>query len=440
VQSTIADCEKYLSRFEITKARIFPVSAQLAKLIRKSQAGCNLTTKEKNFLSTRGNFISTKDLHFSDYVSLSPSCKKKQEEILRNAETANDEDTQALVYSGIVALELAMDEYLEKYAFPAKISDAVRVFKSIADRLDLKNKEEKSLAENEDARKKVEANLKDLRGKIENGSEAWNLKEKFYHDISIMMNKLEAGFKKCETTINKQIDEEREHYSGDDISPAQAKNIISKTQENMQLQYKILASDLNRLFEKELKEQAQNYLAKYKQYISDLIKTEDYTLSATLNLINVAIPDSVDDLLSRFLGTKTVTETVRRSAGNPAKAWWKFWTWLDEKYREWDEKVQHEEKIVKMESVFEGSIEPQFQQFFSMINGAKKIAHDNAKGLHDFFANEIKRLNQVMIETVQKEEESLKSQDSIKQKIKENKAKIDWLSQFIKELEKVLEV
>jgi predicted GTPase len=440
VEKKIVDSRDYLERkFKITGARIFPVSAQLAKVIRMSQAGRTLTDDEEDFLLKKNRFIRNKDRHFSDYVSLSSSCRKKQEEILRNAEAANDENAQALVYSGLVALELAMDEYLEKYALTAKISKAVDVFNNIVKRLDLKNKTEAELVSNKEARMKVESELKTLRTHIENGSEAKKLKERFDEDIVSIRKKLDAGFKKYETTVNKLTAEETEKY-GNDVPLEEAKEIISTTQKSMQLQYEILSSDLAILFERELRVQAQNYLMEYQKYISGLIKTDGYTMSAALNLINVAIPDSVDDLLDRFLETKVITKKVHHSGGNPNKRWWKPWTWFDDAYYSYDEDVKKEKRVIKMKSLFENSIEPQFRQFFSMINDARKVTDENAQGLKGFFSNEIERLDQALKETIKKEEESVKSQEAIEQKIEENKAKAEWLNAFIKELEAILEV
>jgi hypothetical protein len=405
-----------------------------------SKAGHNLTKKEIYFLGMKDDFIYQKCLHYSDYVSLSPSCRKRQEEMLQNAIAANDENTQALVYSGVPAIEFAMDEYLEKYAFTAKISKAVGVFINIIHNLDLKNKTELELAHNKDERERVSSELKTLREQIANGGEAQELKKKFDGDITVIKQRLDTSFKEHETTINKLTADERENYNNDDISQAKAKEIISATQNNMQLQYEILASDLSWLFEKELKNQAQTYLEEYRKYISGLVKTDGFAFSMTLNLIQVAIPDNADDLLEEFSGTKTVTKIERRHAGNINKAWYKPWTWFDEHYHEWNVEVKTEKRIIKMKELFEKSIEPKFQKFFSMIEGARSDANKNAENLKDFFTKEIEKLDNALKEAIQKEEEDVKSQEAIEQKIEENKVKAKWLDEFIVELNTVLEV
>jgi predicted GTPase len=443
IEKKVADSKNYLERqFGIRGARIFPVSAQLAKVIRMSQAGRNLTESEEDFLDTKKKrFIKRKERHFSDYVSLSPSCRKKQEEILQNAIAGNDENTQALIFSGLPAIELAMDEYLEKYAITAKISKAVGVFINIINRLDLKNKTEADLANNEDERKKVAVELKTLRSHIENGSEAKKLKEKFDGDIVSIKKKLDDGFKKYENAINHLFEKEAGKYRDDDeASQEKARGIISATQKNMQLQYEVLSSDLTNLFEKELKNQARSYLDEYQNHISGLIKTKDFAFSTTLNLIKIAIPDNAEALLEKFSDTKTTTKKVHHTGGNPDKRWYKPWTWFDEDYYSYDEDVETKKRIVKMRSLFEKSIEPRFRQFDSMIDDAKSITDSNAQNLKDFFTKEIDRLDNALKEAAQKEEESVRSQEAIEQQIAANKSKAEWLSRFIEELNTVLEV
>jgi hypothetical protein len=450
MERVISDSKEYLERkFGIRRARIFPVSAQLAKLVRMSQAGRNLTEDEEDFFEQkRKRFIQRKERHLSDYVSLSSSCQKKQDEMLQNAIAGNDENTQALIYSGLAAIELAMDEYLEKYAITAKISKAVGVFINIINRLDLKNKTEADLAANEDERKKVASELKTLRIHIENGVEAKKLKEKFDGDIVSIKRKLDSSFKKYETTINILSAEEAEKYgtdiesdaNKDEISQEKAKGIISTTGKNMHLQYEVMSSDLTNLVVKELKNQAQSYLDEYQQYIFGLIKAKDFVVSATLNLIKIAVPDNVDALVEKFLGTKTVTKKVHHTGGNPNKAWWKFWTWFDEDYYSYYEDVKTEKHIIKMRSLFETSIEPQFRQFFSMIEDARSIADANTQSLKDFFTEEVERLDNALQEAIRKEEESVKSQESIERQIEANKSKAEWLKRFIEELDTVLEV
>ncbi|GHU27332.1 hypothetical protein FACS1894172_03040 [Spirochaetia bacterium] len=79
-------------------------------------------------------------------------------------------------------------------------------------------------------------------------------------------------------------------------------------------------------------------------------------------------------------------------------------------------------------------------KFFSKIKNARDAANSNTQGLKDFLAREIERLDNALKEAIKREEDSVKSQEAIEQKIEENKAKAEWLNKFIAELNTILEV
>jgi hypothetical protein len=408
-----------------------------------SQKGANLTRKEQNFLRQKSDFIEEKKLHFSDYVSLSPSCRQRQKEMLEAAKAGNDENTQALIYSGVPAIEIAIDEYLKKYALTAKISKAVGVFNATIKNLDLKNKTEEELAKNAKEREKVVGELKKLRAQIENGEEAKKLKVKFDKDIVAIITKLDADFNAHIADVQKMATDVQGDFSTDDVPISEARLIVSKTQMHIQLQYRILTSDLTNLMEKELKSQAESYLGEYQRYISELVKTDGtdgIELDTTLNLIQTAIPDNSDNLVEQFLGTKIESKTVLYYEGNKDKRWWKPSTWFDKKYREWEEEVTTMKQIVKMGEIFEKYIEPELKDFIQLIEDARKTAKTNAENLERYFVMKMKELDGAVKEAVKKEEDDLKSQEAIEEKIAKNKEKAEWLTRFIKELDRVLEV
>lgn len=448
VEKKIADAKKYLEQFKIYAPRVFPASAYLAKIIRMTKLGNPISRKEQMFLNgQRQYFISDPSLHFSDYASLSPSCKRKQQEELDKAVAGNDENAQAFIYSGIRAIELAMDEYLEKYALTAKISKAVGVFITIINRLDLKNQTEKELAGNKEKRENVIKILADLKGLIDNGGRAKELIDKFDADIKTIKERLASSFKKKNEDVNYWFIQERSKYTtadGDGVSEGKAKSIVGETKKQMELQYNILASDLTRVFEVELKQQAEKYLAEYQAYIAGLMEGDNFTVSAALNLIQISVPGNVDSLLTQFVGEKTAygTRTVTKTRENTNKKWYKPWTWGQSKLIDYEveETYEYKVKVIKMGELFEESIQPHSDQFQQTIAEAKGIADQNADDLKIFFQQEIGKLDNALKETINRQQEELKSQEALEKKIEENKAKVAWLERFIQDLNSVLDI
>ncbi|WP_214828348.1 dynamin family protein [Exiguobacterium sp. s26] len=127
IEAAIKDIERDLEKFDITNPNIFPISAEIAKLIRKRSAGYELTRRERStYSSLRELYLEEPDMRLNNHASLHPVLKAK---ISNEIESVQDEDGKVLHYSGITSLEEAINEYLEKYAVPSKVHSAVKVIR-----------------------------------------------------------------------------------------------------------------------------------------------------------------------------------------------------------------------------------------------------------------------------------------------------------------------
>ena len=70
-------------------------------------------------------------------------------------------DKEALIHTGVPAVEETINEYIEKYAYPMKIQDAVRDVIRILDGLDMKNKFDQMLTEDEGKLEQVQRQIED---------------------------------------------------------------------------------------------------------------------------------------------------------------------------------------------------------------------------------------------------------------------------------------
>ena len=134
---------QYLENHGIKNPKIFPCSAYYAQLIRKYLAGISVTSKEK--ITLQGHislFIEEENMHFSDMAPLSQAAREKINKQLEDAKAQNDEYKQALVHTGVPALEAAISEYLGKYILPDKITEALHSFRQIIDDMIIRQTEE----------------------------------------------------------------------------------------------------------------------------------------------------------------------------------------------------------------------------------------------------------------------------------------------------------
>jgi hypothetical protein len=440
VERKAADSVKYLEQFKINGAHIFPLSARLAKIIRISQSGRPITRKENDYLnSNKSNFIETKALHFSDYSSLSPSCKKIQEMELQDAVKRCDENSQALVYSGIRAIEIAVNEYLEKYALSAKISQAVNVFKKIVDSLHLEEKTKEDLAKDFEKKEKTIQQLARVIAAIEKGEKAQEMITQFSADIESRRKDLSDSFNKLKNDVYDFFAPYKETFDKGEASVDEAKKIVEKTRKEIELRYSILSADLERLLNEELLTQAKNYLEQYRKYVEGLMTSKQgYVLDSALNLVQLSMPYNTNELLSEFKKTKQWTTTEEKE-GFPAviaRLFGKFFKKTDWGY----ESVSHSEDVVDMKKLIGEKILLLQDNFVGIIESGKQNAKTNSSGLLKYFENQIAGLNAEIKKRASEQKNLLSEKGKLEASIKENESKKGWLEQFRKELDGVLEI
>ena len=137
--------QAYLQRCGIDATQIIPVSANAAKLLRMQQKGQMLTKKQQGFL-----VYALSDMNLDEDAFLSPACRAELNRKKEEAKQVGDKDMLDLISTGIIGLELTINEYLEKYAYPYKISRIIDTFKKKLDENQMHSKYAAKMAESEE--------------------------------------------------------------------------------------------------------------------------------------------------------------------------------------------------------------------------------------------------------------------------------------------------
>ena len=128
----------------IRNPRLFPTSALAAFLIRtghtdENSAYDSILAKCYSHDRRTGKICPSKgkeNYHFDEFCSTSQAikaeiCKKLQQINDSDLEDYQKQDQEILQHSGIVSLEMAIQDYIEKYAFPLKIQDLLQTYEII---------------------------------------------------------------------------------------------------------------------------------------------------------------------------------------------------------------------------------------------------------------------------------------------------------------------
>lgn len=323
--------QEYLARLGIQSNQIIPVSAQAAKLLRMKQRGEPLSKHDEMKLSWM-----LQDAHLDEASILTSTCRAQLEEKRRNAEKNGDETELNLIATGIIGLELTINEYLSKYAYPYKINRAVTNFKrvlqdssmmtTLADTL---ANDAKALQQAKEELSKAEKRQKELaesRTKLKNSTVDIKWEESDMDDIR---RKLEREIARMQENLKSDADKNGQ------IPISEKKRFFRELNR--------ARTELFRDFEKDalsdIEEQIKNdFTPLYKQYAAALteaqtsfqIKGYDPQQSEDFCKLRESLSDmQVTDIEydQKFLGARTERETHYKE--NPARSgffgFFKFW-------------------------------------------------------------------------------------------------------------------
>lgn len=240
--------QAYLQRCGIDATQIIPVSANAAKLLRMQQKGQMLTKKQQGFL-----VYALSDMNLDEDALLSPACRAELNRKKEEAKQVGDKDMLDLISTGIIGLELTINEYLEKYAYPYKISHIIDTFKKKLDENQMHSKYAAKMAESaENLDKAIKALEKATRKKKELDEKAVEIEKQM--DVIAFNRKPVMEFcsefeKQAErailTKMNKDIPVSQKHSLLKELEQLQ-RELIQNAQEAL---YKMLNDQMHQQFD-----------------------------------------------------------------------------------------------------------------------------------------------------------------------------------------------
>ena len=178
VSNIINEAREYLKSNGIDDANIYPISAEIAKLIRMNNNGDNLTRKQRINLENSMELFTIEDMHLDEYAPLSVSGREIIKKDITSAKMSESLDDEVLVHTGLPAIEIAIAEYLEKYALTNKINEAVNTFKKRIDEKEIMAKLEDEMSKSEQMREEISEKMNALLAQLEDGKTAQKFRDK----------------------------------------------------------------------------------------------------------------------------------------------------------------------------------------------------------------------------------------------------------------------
>ena len=452
-EQTLERIRAYLKEHRITNPNLFPAAALPALNIHLIASGEEVDEDTLEETETKVRKLNrNENLHLEKYASLPSSIRG---DINRQLSEAREEEEkkdlgekygEALIHTGIVSIEAAIRQYVEKYAKTAKIKNIVDTFIHKLDEVGCFEETKRELAQNRDENERIVAYIENIRKNIDDVKSA----QKFKSAVDDAVEKVKDEAKdvidnilqKYQEYIRKRIDDLR----GEELDIDEVKYEITRLERFAKKLEPDLQGDLGELIRENLINTGNALLAEYKNKLASL--TEELKsisisgiiidplklMGGSIRGVNV---EEEDFLIKQLIQYKEV-EDGEEWVENTSKKWYKPWTWFQEEgyYRQKYKTVEYVDAS-KLAQEFFAPVEENIR---GNCGSARDYVIKQSNEIARVFNEEFKHLDDVLKSKLEELENFTTNKEKAEERIRESEYKLAWLETIKTKVESILEI
>ena len=440
---TLDRIRSYLKGHGISNPNLFPAAALPALNIRLMEGNTELDEDAIDETEMKVRKLNrNENLHFESFAALPASIRGDIKMKLADAKANGNANMEALIHTGVISVEAAIRQYVQKYAKTAKIKNIVDTFMHKLDEVGCFEKTKQELAKNREDSERIVHQIESIRKKVDDVKSA----QKFRDAVDDAVVKVSDHAKeiidsivvKYQAKIRQKIDALR----GEELDIDDAMDEVNRLERYAKKLEPDFQSELDELIRDSLIKTSDALLQEYKKKLASLTSEMDgCALSGVaidpLKLMGGSVPSADDFSIKKFVQSKEVADG-EEFVVNTNKKWYKPWTWFQEKgyYRT-------KYKTVKYVPAYALA-----QEFFAPIqetlveNGdyAQKHATKQSNRIASLFNKEFGRLDGVLKEKLTELESYATDKAQAEQRIKETEKRLTWLDVIKNRVASILEV
>ena len=263
---TLERVRAYLRKHGIINPNLFPAAALPALNIRLIQNGVEVDedTLDETEMKVR-KLNRNSSLHFEEFASLPASIRGEIKKQLADAENRGDANAEALIHTGVVSVEAAIRQYVQKYAKTAKIKNIVDTFMHKLVELGCEQKTLNQLAKNREDGERIARQIATIRKKIDDAKAAKKFKDAV--DDAVVKVSDDANdvivsiVQKYQTRLTQKIDS----LKGDELDMSEVDQEVARLVRFAQKLEPDFKADLDELIRDNLINTSNALLAQYKE-------------------------------------------------------------------------------------------------------------------------------------------------------------------------------
>lgn len=423
--SVLARVKNYLVENGIFNPLIYPVSANLTRLLRKPQ---HLhSRKERGELNSMMDMFGEEpSMHLLQYMPITERVKRSLQE---------KQLPEIVLSSGLPAVEAMIDEYIDKYNFPHRVKRAYdAMIKAIAVGLN-----ETQLIEQLDQDEKTLAHINEeiqaLEYRQEKGFDTQAYKDKIAREGKMLPRATEDELAALENASNKYIRSVSERFIGE-VEPRIAEIRIKEVEEEIQFQYRKLINAYETVFISSQKIIRDDLEGEYQCYIVELFKDCQHLTLPILDSLQKATSDISFNLAMNSHEVQS-REVVLGSYEVSDSTWYNPLSW-------WSTRTVYkygEEKFVDLDKLWRES-STRIDSEFAQLVGAARTEIDSGKNIliDQFIAFMGREFEIKFNELIDSLKEKITDRDVRRKAVEEARELQAWIKQFKEKLDETLAV
>ena len=442
-KQTLERVKEYLKRHGIVNPNLFPVAALPALNIRLIESGAEVDedTQDETEMKVR-KLNRNESMHFEAYASLPSSIRGSIKKHLEEAKNEENKAGEALIHTGVISVEAAIRQYVEKYAKTAKIKNIVDTFMHKLDEVGCFEETKRELAKNRDESEKIVKHIEAIRANVDDVNNAKKFKDAVDDSVikvnDATKNVINGVVEKYQARLTKRIDDVR----GEDLEVAEAQYEVERLERFAKKLEPDFQTELDELIHDGLIGTSSALIEEYKQRLASFAKNIELD-----NIVNISIDPiklmkgtviSADDFSIKKLVQSKEVEDGREWVENTDKKWWKPWTWFQEKgyYRTKYKKV----KYVDASELAQQFLAPIQEVIYDNGDGARQHALKQSNRIANSFNEEFKRLDSILKQKLSELESFAVDKEKAEERICASEKRLKWLETVKTEVESILEI
>lgn len=435
-----------LSSIGITEPNLFLVSAEAAKLVRLTANEEQLTRKETRDLYSFIEQFNDESEMLQKYASLNTTDKeklitaaKKYMEAAKTVESekekAENEYKAAEINSGIPAVEMGINEYLDKYAIPIKIKNMHDAFMKKVKEMEMIHKCEEEWASSE-------TKLKEIQQEAQKKWEAYQHSTKLqeYKDRVMSLNPDLNSIIRTEQSnaileLNKLY---KPLKNFDRIPTTEAEHLLSDFQLKTDKLFKTTMQHLDRRITSSVKYFLQNIMDEYAQYIKELdsqglFNIGNYDMKNLAEFNNILFDFDTEEFTVTEK-VKTGTQTIKKKGPFSSLArlfgvggYETIDTFENQSFVRLNDLLLNQ--ATKIQEYFDNSMED-----------IKDNTITQVKQLKTFTLNKLQTLDSSIKQQMLEIQNKVSSEAELKKTVKANFEKFQWTQNFVQQVQNLLTI